>query len=131
MCPGPWSLVPAGSAPALPRLLSGRVLQGQTALQSQPAGGLLCSSQPLPCPRPPQLFDIRPIWSRNAVRAKISVHPDKLKVLLPFMAYYMVSVCPAAAVVPTRSVLVPEVTSEPEQAALSRPSPESTLGHLG
>lgn len=39
----------------------------------------------------PQLFDIRPIWSRNAVKANISVHPDKLKVLLPFMAYYMVS----------------------------------------
>lgn len=44
------------------------------------------------CPWPPQLFDIRPIWSRNAVKANISVHPDKLKVLLPFIAYYMVSV---------------------------------------
>ncbi|EPQ17577.1 General transcription factor 3C polypeptide 5 [Myotis brandtii] len=38
-----------------------------------------------------KLFDIRPIWSRNAVRAKMSVHPDKLKVLLPFMAYYMIT----------------------------------------
>lgn len=44
----------------------------------------------------PQLFEIRPIWSRNAVKANISVHPDKLKVLLPFMAYYMVSACPAS-----------------------------------
>ncbi|KAB1279593.1 General transcription factor 3C polypeptide 5 [Camelus dromedarius] len=39
-----------------------------------------------------KLFEIRPIWSRNAVKANISVHPDKLKVLLPFMAYYMVSI---------------------------------------
>lgn len=46
---------------------------------------------------PPQLFDIRPIWSRNAVKANISIHPDKLKVLLPFMAYYMVSICPAGS----------------------------------
>ncbi|TKC51774.1 hypothetical protein EI555_013349 [Monodon monoceros] len=38
-----------------------------------------------------QLFEIRPIWSRNAVKANISVHPDKLKVLLPFMAYYMIT----------------------------------------
>lgn len=38
-----------------------------------------------------ELFAIRPVWSRNAVRAKISVHPDKLKVLLPFMAYYMIT----------------------------------------
>ncbi|XP_066222876.1 general transcription factor 3C polypeptide 5 isoform X1 [Saccopteryx leptura] len=38
-----------------------------------------------------KLFEIRPIWSRNAVKAKINVHPDKLKVLLPFMAYYMIT----------------------------------------
>nr|XP_019584487.1 PREDICTED: general transcription factor 3C polypeptide 5 isoform X2 [Rhinolophus sinicus] len=38
-----------------------------------------------------KLFNIRPIWSRNAVKANISVHPDKLKVLLPFMAYYMIT----------------------------------------
>lgn len=38
-----------------------------------------------------KLFEIRPIWSRNAVKANISVHPDKLKVLLPFMAYYMIT----------------------------------------
>ncbi|KAL4661241.1 hypothetical protein H8957_015669 [Semnopithecus entellus] len=38
-----------------------------------------------------KLFDIRPIWSRNAVKANISVHPDKLKVLLPFIAYYMIT----------------------------------------
>ncbi|XP_077003591.1 general transcription factor 3C polypeptide 5 [Tamandua tetradactyla] len=38
-----------------------------------------------------KLFDIRPIWSRNALKANISVHPDKLKILLPFMAYYMIT----------------------------------------
>uniref|UniRef100_A0A4X2L1D6 Carboxylic ester hydrolase n=1 Tax=Vombatus ursinus TaxID=29139 RepID=A0A4X2L1D6_VOMUR len=38
-----------------------------------------------------KLFDIRPIWSRNAVKANISVHPDKLKVLLPYVAYYMIT----------------------------------------
>ncbi|XP_016045790.1 general transcription factor 3C polypeptide 5 [Erinaceus europaeus] len=37
------------------------------------------------------LFEIRPIWSRNAVKANLSIHPDKLKVLLPFMAYYMIT----------------------------------------
>ncbi|XP_074066913.1 general transcription factor 3C polypeptide 5 isoform X1 [Macrotis lagotis] len=38
-----------------------------------------------------KLFEIRPIWSRNAVKANISVHPDKLKVLLPYVAYYMIT----------------------------------------
>ncbi|KAM8801618.1 general transcription factor 3C polypeptide 5 isoform 2-T2 [Rhynchonycteris naso] len=38
-----------------------------------------------------KLFEIRPIWSRNAVKAKINIHPDKLKVLLPFLAYYMIT----------------------------------------
>ncbi|XP_007670967.2 general transcription factor 3C polypeptide 5 [Ornithorhynchus anatinus] len=38
-----------------------------------------------------KLFDVRPIWSRNAVKANISVHPDKLKVLLPYLAYYMIT----------------------------------------
>ncbi|XP_006894495.1 PREDICTED: general transcription factor 3C polypeptide 5-like [Elephantulus edwardii] len=38
-----------------------------------------------------KLFEIRPIWSRSAVKANISIHPDKLKVLLPFMAYYMIT----------------------------------------
>uniref|UniRef100_A0A8D0HJE2 General transcription factor 3C polypeptide 5 n=1 Tax=Sphenodon punctatus TaxID=8508 RepID=A0A8D0HJE2_SPHPU len=38
-----------------------------------------------------KLFEIRPIWSRNAVKANISVHPDKLKVLLPYLAYYMLT----------------------------------------
>ncbi|NXX91880.1 TF3C5 factor, partial [Centropus bengalensis] len=36
-----------------------------------------------------KLFEVRPIWSRNAVKANISVHPDKLKLLLPYLAYYM------------------------------------------
>lgn len=38
-----------------------------------------------------KLFDIRPIWSRNAVKANISIHPDKLKILLPLIAYYMIT----------------------------------------
>uniref|UniRef100_A0A4W3IUZ7 Ral transcription factor IIIC subunit 5 n=1 Tax=Callorhinchus milii TaxID=7868 RepID=A0A4W3IUZ7_CALMI len=38
-----------------------------------------------------KLFKIRPIWSRNAVKANIDIHPDKLKVLLPFVAYYMLT----------------------------------------
>ncbi|KAG8509450.1 General transcription factor 3C polypeptide 5 [Galemys pyrenaicus] len=38
-----------------------------------------------------KLFDTRPIWSRNAVKANLSIHPDKLKVLLPFVAYYMIT----------------------------------------
>ncbi|XP_077353459.1 general transcription factor 3C polypeptide 5 [Festucalex cinctus] len=37
------------------------------------------------------MFESRPIWSRNAVKANISIHPDKLKALLPFLAYYMVT----------------------------------------
>lgn len=39
----------------------------------------------------PQLFEKRPIWSRNAVKANINVHPEKMKHLLPYVAYYMVS----------------------------------------
>ncbi|KAF3848821.1 hypothetical protein F7725_015318 [Dissostichus mawsoni] len=38
-----------------------------------------------------QMFESRPIWSRNAVKANINIHPDKLKLLLPVFAYYMVS----------------------------------------
>ncbi|KAG8447581.1 hypothetical protein GDO86_014910 [Hymenochirus boettgeri] len=38
-----------------------------------------------------RLFSIRPIWSRNAIKANISVHPDKLKLLLPIVAYYMLT----------------------------------------
>ncbi|XP_029467819.1 general transcription factor 3C polypeptide 5 [Rhinatrema bivittatum] len=38
-----------------------------------------------------RLFDIRPVWSRNALKANIGIHPDKLKLLLPFMAYYMLT----------------------------------------
>lgn len=38
-----------------------------------------------------KLFEIRPIWSRNAVKANISIHPDKLKILLPLIAYYMIT----------------------------------------
>ncbi|KAK9532861.1 hypothetical protein VZT92_010226 [Zoarces viviparus] len=38
-----------------------------------------------------KMFESRPIWSRNAVKANINVHPDKLKLLLPVFAYYMVT----------------------------------------
>ncbi|KAG8142021.1 hypothetical protein E2320_006655 [Naja naja] len=38
-----------------------------------------------------KLFELRPVWSRNAVKANISVHPDKLKLLLPYLAYYMLT----------------------------------------
>uniref|UniRef100_A0A3B3ZRT6 Uncharacterized protein n=1 Tax=Periophthalmus magnuspinnatus TaxID=409849 RepID=A0A3B3ZRT6_9GOBI len=38
-----------------------------------------------------RMFERRPIWSRNAVRANIDMHPDKLKLLLPLVAYYMVT----------------------------------------
>ncbi|XP_076025635.1 general transcription factor 3C polypeptide 5 [Genypterus blacodes] len=38
-----------------------------------------------------QMFESRPIWSRNAVKANIEIHPDKLKLLLPLVAYYMVT----------------------------------------
>lgn len=132
MCtsPGGWSLL-AQRLPSPTPLGKGPL--GPDRAAESPVGGLLCSSQPLPCPPPPQLFDIRPIWSRNAVRAKMSVHPDKLKVLLPFMAYYMVSVWRSAHAGPQDGL------SEPEQAALFIPPPpqrppqpcKSTLSHLG
>ncbi|XP_026152363.1 general transcription factor 3C polypeptide 5 isoform X2 [Mastacembelus armatus] len=38
-----------------------------------------------------KMFESRPIWSRNAVKANINIHPDKLKMLLPVVAYYMVT----------------------------------------
>ncbi|KAM7369279.1 hypothetical protein PAMP_013560 [Pampus punctatissimus] len=38
-----------------------------------------------------RMFESRPIWSRNAVKANINIHPDKLKLLLPVFAYYMVT----------------------------------------
>ncbi|XP_058015328.1 general transcription factor 3C polypeptide 5 [Ahaetulla prasina] len=38
-----------------------------------------------------KLFELRPVWSRNAVKANICVHPDKLKLLLPYLAYYMLT----------------------------------------
>ncbi|KAI5091486.1 general transcription factor 3C polypeptide 5 [Silurus meridionalis] len=38
-----------------------------------------------------ELFERRPIWSRNAVKANINIHPEKLKLLLPFLAYYMLT----------------------------------------
>ncbi|XP_061655073.1 general transcription factor 3C polypeptide 5 [Phyllopteryx taeniolatus] len=37
------------------------------------------------------MFESRPIWSRNAVKANINIHPEKLKMLLPVLAYYMVT----------------------------------------
>ncbi|XP_063287390.1 general transcription factor 3C polypeptide 5 [Pelobates fuscus] len=38
-----------------------------------------------------RLFNIRPVWSRSAIKANISLHPDKLKMLLPYVAYYMLT----------------------------------------
>ncbi|KAM6975219.1 general transcription factor 3C polypeptide 5 [Tautogolabrus adspersus] len=38
-----------------------------------------------------KMFESRPIWSRNAVKANINIHPEKLKLLLPVCAYYMVT----------------------------------------
>ncbi|XP_077140789.1 general transcription factor 3C polypeptide 5 [Ranitomeya variabilis] len=38
-----------------------------------------------------RLFTCRPIWSRNAIKANVSIHPDKLKLLLPYFAYYMLT----------------------------------------
>lgn len=38
-----------------------------------------------------QMFESRPIWSKNAVKANFNIHPEKLKLLLPLFAYYMVS----------------------------------------
>ncbi|XP_077478526.1 general transcription factor 3C polypeptide 5 [Stigmatopora argus] len=37
------------------------------------------------------MFESRPIWSRNALKANINIHPDKLKMLLPVLAFYMVT----------------------------------------
>ncbi|XP_010892267.1 general transcription factor 3C polypeptide 5 [Esox lucius] len=38
-----------------------------------------------------KMFESRPIWSGNAVKANLDIHPDKLKLLLPVVAYYMVT----------------------------------------
>ncbi|XP_044000130.1 general transcription factor 3C polypeptide 5 [Gambusia affinis] len=38
-----------------------------------------------------KMFESRPIWSRNALKANLDLHPDKLKLLLPVYAYYMVT----------------------------------------
>lgn len=38
-----------------------------------------------------KLFERRPVWSRNAVKANVDIHPEKLKLLLPYLAYYMVT----------------------------------------
>lgn len=38
-----------------------------------------------------KMFESRPIWSRNAVKANLDIHPEKLKLLLPVFAYYMVT----------------------------------------
>ncbi|XP_023651327.1 general transcription factor 3C polypeptide 5 isoform X1 [Paramormyrops kingsleyae] len=38
-----------------------------------------------------KMFERRPIWSRNAVKANLDIHPEKLKLLLPYMAYYMLT----------------------------------------
>ncbi|XP_064649634.1 general transcription factor 3C polypeptide 5-like [Lineus longissimus] len=35
-----------------------------------------------------KMFEIRPIWSKNAIRSNIDCMPTKLKFYLPFVAYY-------------------------------------------
>ncbi|XP_069093233.1 general transcription factor 3C polypeptide 5 [Pleurodeles waltl] len=38
-----------------------------------------------------QLFEVRPIWSRNALKSNIGINPEKLKLMLPCVAYYMLT----------------------------------------
>ncbi|MBN3297607.1 TF3C5 factor, partial [Amia calva] len=38
-----------------------------------------------------KLFETRPVWSRNAVKSNLEIHPEKLKLLLPYVAYYMLT----------------------------------------
>uniref|UniRef100_A0A8C4QG94 General transcription factor IIIC, polypeptide 5 n=1 Tax=Eptatretus burgeri TaxID=7764 RepID=A0A8C4QG94_EPTBU len=38
-----------------------------------------------------QLFVERPVWSKKALCAQSPLHPDKLKLLLPVLAYYMLT----------------------------------------
>ncbi|XP_028317974.1 general transcription factor 3C polypeptide 5 [Gouania willdenowi] len=38
-----------------------------------------------------QLFESRPIWSKNGIKANVNLPPDKIKRLLPAFAYYMVT----------------------------------------
>ena len=38
-----------------------------------------------------QLFDERPIWSKNAIKCKLDIAPDKLKLMLPVVAYYFLT----------------------------------------
>uniref|UniRef100_A0A673LPV2 General transcription factor IIIC, polypeptide 5 n=1 Tax=Sinocyclocheilus rhinocerous TaxID=307959 RepID=A0A673LPV2_9TELE len=38
-----------------------------------------------------QFFEKRPIWSRNSVKTNINIHPEKMKHLLPYVAYYMLT----------------------------------------
>ncbi|XP_069465423.1 general transcription factor 3C polypeptide 5 isoform X2 [Ambystoma mexicanum] len=38
-----------------------------------------------------RLFEVRPIWSRNALKSNIGINPEKLKLMLPCVAYYMLT----------------------------------------
>ena len=38
-----------------------------------------------------RLFDERPIWSKNAIKCKLEIAPDKLKLMLPVVAYYFLT----------------------------------------
>ncbi|XP_029508717.1 general transcription factor 3C polypeptide 5-like isoform X2 [Oncorhynchus nerka] len=40
-----------------------------------------------------RMFESRPIWSRNSVKANLDIHPDKLKLLLSIVSYYMLRRC--------------------------------------
>lgn len=93
-CRGSWRLLLAWSGPALHQLTSQRLCWGPDHSGGPEPGGQEAPGAHFSLCLDPQLFEIRPVWSRNAVKANISIHPDKLKVLLPFMAYYMVSASP-------------------------------------
>ena len=38
-----------------------------------------------------RLFEERPIWSKNAIKCKLEIAPDKLKLMLPVVAYYFLT----------------------------------------
>ena len=38
-----------------------------------------------------RLFEERPIWSKNAIKCKLDIAPDKLKLMLPVVAYYFLT----------------------------------------
>uniref|UniRef100_A0A674A666 Ral transcription factor IIIC subunit 5 n=1 Tax=Salmo trutta TaxID=8032 RepID=A0A674A666_SALTR len=51
-----------------------------------------------------EMFESLPIWSRYAVKANLDIHPDKLKLLLPIVAYYMSTEQPIVPICHTNSI---------------------------